>query len=252
MKMVRNISIVLVSVIMFISASSLTAEGPFIVKKDGKKIMAKSILADSNGVLTIKTGSMTTKLKPRAYRYARIPMPAEVKTAGGKYKAKRYADATRAFDLAYKKYRYLGWDAYCVYYAAKSFEHLKKRAELLKRVQLLPDVQPSDPDKVVFWLKAKQLEATVLIEDKKLEEAGKVLDAIAKGTDQSSAMFANNAKGDILTSQGNESEALFMYMRNLILFPQDKSKEFQKALDRVVEILKAQQNPQAAEYEKMK
>jgi len=230
---------------------TLHAARPFIVRNDKKRMVVNQLTADAKGKLSYKTGRITAGMKPGEYIYARIPAPKELRDASSKYRAKKYKDAVTAFEDAYKKYRYLGWNTYCVYYAAKSLDALGKKNDALTEIRKLM-APPADPESESFYLKAKQLEASILIEQGETKDAEIILKELAKGNDTESAMFANNAKGDILTNQGKESEALFFYMRNVILFTPDNSKESQKGLARTVEILKAQNDPRAEEFEKMK
>jgi len=251
MKNIKNIVVMIIFVGLCATVVNAATTRPFIIRNDKKRLPVKTLTADANGVLAYKTSGFSQKLKPGQYIYARIPLPEAIKNAVRKYRAKKYKDAIKEFDAAFKTNRYLGWGSYCMYYAAKSLEGMDKKSEAVEKLKLLKDM-PKDPEEMPWFLKAKQLEADILIAEKKFDAAGKVLSIISKGGDQKSAMFANNAKGDILMAQGKDSEALFMYLRNVLLFNSDKSAPSTKAITEVVKILKAEKNPRAEEFEKMK
>ena len=177
-------------------------------------------------------------------------MPEDVRDASKKLRAGKYKDAAKAFKEAYKTKRFLGWGSYCMYNAAKALVKMNKKGEAIDTLETLKDY-PVDPEDAKYFLKAKKLEADILIKEKKLDKVAKVLNILSKGSDQATAMFANNAKGDLLAAQGKENEALYMYMRNILLYNPDNSPESVKAIKRVVEILKAQNNPRADEFEAM-
>ena len=247
----KNIKTAIILIIFTSLCMTVVAAQPFIVRNDKKRLLVKSLSASEDGVLTYKTQNFSQKLKPGQYLYARIPTPPKSITAAlSKYRAKKFKDAAKEFDAAFKTNRYLGWGSFCMYYAGKSFEGLNKKSEALARFEQLKDI-PLDKEEIPWFLKAKQLEADMLIADKQFEKATKVLSVISRSGDKKSAMFANNARADILDAEGKSSEALFIYMRNVILFTPDKSKESLKSISKSVEILKKQNNPRAADIEKM-
>ncbi len=250
MKNIKTIAILLIFVSLCMSIVDAATTTPFIIRNDKKKLLVKSLTADEEGVLTYKTQGFSQKLKPRQYSYARIPIPTAIKSAVLKYRAKKYRDAVKEFDTAFKTNRYLGWGSYCMYYAAKSLEARDKNTDALARLKLLKHM-PIDKEEMPWYFKAKKLESEILILEEQFDEASKILSIISKGNDTASAMFANNAKGDILLAQKKNSEALFIYMRNVLLFNPSKSKDSVKAITEVVKILKEQKNPRTAEFEKL-
>ena len=251
MKNIKNITVAIILTSLCAVSLQAATTKPFIVRNDKKKLMVKELSADENGVITYKTSNFAQKLKPGKYLFARTPMPKSVKNAAREYRAKKYKNAVKAFDTAFKTARYVGWGSFCMYYAAKSLENLNKKSEAIDHLKLLKKI-PMDPDEMPFFLKAKKLEADILIAEKKFDDASAVLSIISRGGDQKTAMFANNAKGDILMAQGNKSEALYMYLRNVILFTPGKSQEAAKARTKAVEILEEQKNPRASEFAEMK
>jgi tetratricopeptide (TPR) repeat protein len=224
---------------------------PFIIKRDRKRMVVDGLSADEKGNIKYRIRSMSAVMKPSQYIYAHVAIPKEIMEARKKFNSKQYKDAVKAFDKAYKAYKYLGWGSVCIYYSAKSLEALGKTDEAVAKSSLLKEI-PKDPEEMPYFMKAKQVEADILVKAKKYEDAKKVLNFLSKGNDKESAMFANNSKGDILCKQGKESEAVFIYLRNIILFDADKSKESLKAIKKTAELLKAQGHPRAKEFEAMK
>ena len=250
MKKINLTGAVILTLAFFAGGSSASITKPFILRSDKKKMVVSLLEANAEGVLTYKIKDFSSKIKPEGYIYARAPMPGDVKNASRKFRAGQYKDAAKAFKEAYKTKRFLGWGAYCIYYAAKALIKAQKQGDAINTLEILKDF-PLDPEDLKYFLKAKKLEADILIKEKKLDKVVKILDLLSKGNDQATAMFANNTKGDLLSAQGKDNEALYMYMRNILLYNPDKSTESIKAIKRVVEILKAQNNPRAAEYEAM-
>ena len=250
MKKINLTGAVIMTLAFFAGSFSAIAARPFIVRSDKKKIEVSSLDANAQGVLTYKIKGFSQKLKPGQYIYAHAPMPEDVKNASRKFRAGQYKDAAKAFKEAYNTKRFIGWGSYCIYNAAKALIKVNQQGAAIDTLEILKDF-PVDPEDSKYFLKAKKLEADILIKEKKLEKVAKVLNLLSKGSDQATAMFANNAKGDLLSAQGKDNEALYMYMRNILLYNPDNSPESVKAIKRVVEILKAQNNPRAAEYEAM-
>ena len=250
MKNIKTVAILIIFVSLCMTVVNAATTKPFVIRNDKKKLLVKSLTSDEKGVLTYQTQGFSQKLKPKRYLYARVPLPKSIKDAVRKYRAKKYRNAIKEFDATFKTNRYLGWGSYCMYYAAKSLEASNKNSEALIRLALLKKM-PLDKEELPWFMKAKQLEADILIENKKFEKASKILSIISKSSNTTSAMFANNAKGDILMAEGKDSEALFMYMRNVILFNPEKTQQSVKAFTETVKILKNQKNPRAEEFQKL-
>ena len=242
---------ILLSIIFVASIAEAYQRKPYIVLKDNKKLLVQNLQVDEKGQIRFKAGKVTLKKKPGEYKCAYAPMPQNVKDAYRQFQAKKFLISGRSFLKAYKTAKYIGWGSFCIYYAAKASFERHKRADAFALLDKLKKV-PLTPDDADYFTKAKRMEVDELIKDQKYDIAAKALNPLIKTNNAPSVMFANNAKGDIFTKQGNEAEALYMYMRNIILFNPDGSKESNKAIDRVIQILKSQNNPRATEFEKLK
>ena len=238
-------------VIAFLAGFGLVAvEKPFIVTKSNKKVVADKIAADSRGVLTYTASGFSRKMKPGEYKYARISKPKAVSKAYKKLKAKKYADAAKAFEKAYKNYRYLGWNTYCAYYGAAALNKAGKKTAAIARINLL-DKPPADRLSVADYLKAKKLLAELYIETNKLDDAEKTLKELGTAKSDSIAAFANVKQGDILLKKGKRKDALLMYLRTVLLFNKSNKRERPEALKKTVEILKGDRDNKYLVFEKM-
>ena len=236
--------------IAFFAGFGLMAAKPFIISKQNKKIIADKITADLRGNLTYTARGVSQKMKPSAYIYARIPAPKAIKQAYATIKSKKYADAVRAFDKAYKHYRYLGWDVYCIYYSAIALNKLGKKAEAIAKINQLTK-QPEDRQKLPRYMEARKLLAELYIAESEFDKAQEILKELGSASNASIAAFANNKQGDILYKKGKKKDALLMYLRTVLLFDKSNTKERPKALKKTIEILKEQQNNKYLVFEKM-
>ena len=242
--------------IALLMATSLTAvaagKRPFVVQKNGKKVVASKITADSSGNLTVVTGSVSRRVKRSAYKYARVPInqAPEVMRMIRAFRGKKYSDAAAMFKSAYQKYHYLGWGTTCIYYAAESLNRLNKPSAALAKLSLLKT--PADPSEMSHYYKALRLQATLCVQADKLDEAMNALGKLAASPDPSVAAFANNTRGDILLKQGKPTkDALLMYLRTALLFSKNNKKERPEALVKIVKMLRAEKNNKAQDFEKM-
>jgi predicted negative regulator of RcsB-dependent stress response len=229
--------------------AATSADKPFIQTKN-KKIVADKVTSDSRGVLSYTASGFSQKIKPGAYLYARIPKPKAVSKAFSRLKSRKYADAAKAFEKAYKDYRYVGWDVYCIYYGAYALEKAGKKAEAIARLNLLKK-QPKDKTKINKYMEAKKLLAELYITDSKFPEAQKVLKELGAAPGEDIPAFANVKQGDILLKQGKRKDALLMYLRTVLLFDKSNKKERPEALKKTVEILKGDRNNKYLVFEKI-
>ena len=239
-------------VIAFIAGFGLVAraEKPFIVTKSNKKVIADKVAADSRGVLTYTASGFSRKMKPGEYKYARVSKPKAVSNAFKKLKSKKYADAAKAFGKAYKSYRYLGWNVYCIYYGAAALNKNGNKSAAIARINLIKK-PPVDRVKIANYLKAKKLLAELYIDSNKFDEAEEVLKELGTAQSASIAAFANVKQGDILLKKDKRKDALLMYLRTVLLFNKSNKKERPEALKKTIEILKKDKNNKYLVFEKM-
>jgi len=238
-------------VIAFFAGFGLVAaEKPFIQKTRSKKIHADKITADSKGVLTYTAKGFSQKIKPGDYLYARVPKPKAVFSAFSKLRSKKYAKAVNAFEKAYKNYRYLGWDVYCIYYGALALDKDGKKDKAIARLNLIKKT-PEDDTKLPKYMEAKKLLADLYIEGSKFNEAQEVLKVLATAKSPAIAAFANVKYGDILLKKAQRKDALLMYLRTVLLFDKSNKKERPEALKKTIEILKGDRNNKYLVFEKI-
>jgi tetratricopeptide (TPR) repeat protein len=242
---------VFVAVLLFAMSlvDVLAKEKPF-VQTETQKIIADSIVADSTGILTYKASGFSQKIKPADYLYARIPMPAEIVSAAKKLKAGKYADAVSGFTKAYKKYRFLGWDVFCVYYRAFALKKLKKHAEAIAALELLEGA-PKDKQKNADYFKAVKMLAELYIDVSEFDKAENILAVLGASDDTAVFVFVNNARGDILAGKGQNKDALLMYLRTVLFCTKNNKKERPEALAKIIKILKKDKNSRYSDFEKI-
>jgi len=239
----------IIFVMVFFAGIGVCAEKPFIQTKT-KKIRADKISADSKGVLTYTASGFSQKMKPSAYRYARVPKPRSVSKAYSKLKSKKYAEAIKAFKKAYKQYRYLGWNVYCIYYTAKAYDKLGKKTEAIAEINKIT-APPQDKTKLSRYMEAKKLLAELYIAESKFDKAYLVLKELGKAPSPAIAAFANNKQGDILAKQGKQKDAVLMYLRTVLLFDKTNKKERPEALIKTIKLLKTRKDNKYIDFEKI-
>ena len=248
--MLRLFKLCIISLCLLACFASGAKEKPFIQTKK-KKIIVDSIVSDANGTLTYKRASLTQKIKPKKYIYARIPMPKEIVRASRKLKAKKYANAVSEFNKAYKKYQFLGWDVFCLYYEAYALKKLGKIKKAITKLKIL-NVAPIDKKKNANYCRAKKLLATIYLDASKIDEAEKVLTSIRDTDDPAIFLFVNNSRGDIFTKKGKNKDAVLMYLRTIMLSTKDNNKkERPEALVKIIKILKTEKNNRFRDFEKI-
>jgi predicted negative regulator of RcsB-dependent stress response len=223
---------------------------PFIQTKT-KKILAERITSDTKGRLTYKVKTLQMKLKPEEYIYARVPMPREITSALRKLQSKQYTDAANGLKQAYDKYRFLGWDVFCLYYIGAAYEKAGKIDMAVKELEKIKEF-PKDPSKKKDYYSAKKLLATLYIKKSEYEKAEKTLSAIGEADYSDIFAFVNNSRGDIFKKQGKKKDAMLMYLRTVMLCTKENNKkERPEALVKVIEILKEDNNNRHLDFEKI-
>jgi len=237
-------------VMALIASSILMVEAKSFVQTKSKRITAEKISSDAKGNLTYKASGFSQKVKPGKYLYARIPMPKSVTKAYKLLKSKKYDKALKAFNSAYAKYRYLGWNVYCIYYSGIALDKLKKTDAAIAKLNELKSA-PLDREKMGRYLEAKKLLATLYIEKGDFSKAQNVLKELGNAKNSAIAAFSNVKQGDILLKQGKKKDALLMYLRTVLLFTKSNTKERPEAFKKTITILKNDKNNKYLIFEKM-
>ncbi len=244
----------IVMVLAFVLSGSLLLKAQsskaFVVTKNNKKLPADLISIDSRGVLTMKEGNVTKKLNPEDYKYARVPMPSEVKKAALEMKDKKFASAATAFQKLYDKYKDLGWGPFCAYMGAKALKAEGKKSGAISRLAVLTKI-PEDPASVDTFFKAQKMLASLYAESSDFSNAERILTILLQSSDNSIAPFSNNLKGDILLKRGQRKDGILMYLRSATLYDKTNKKERPEALVKIIQMLREDKNNKALEFEKM-
>ncbi|NOY74859.1 MAG: tetratricopeptide repeat protein [Kiritimatiellaeota bacterium] len=240
----------LVAITVVVGLSAIVcAERPFVVMKSGKKEFFDKVTADGVN-LRVKKGSIARKIRKGDYKYARVPLPTLVRKAAKALGSKKYDSAVSLFKKAYDEYKLLGWDAFCVYGSARASVDMGKKKQAVDGLLRLKG-KPEDPDKMLYYIKAKRLLAQLYVDDAQFDKAKVVLKELGACKNDAVAAFSNNLLGDILMKQGKRKDATLMYLRTALLFSEKNTKERPAALFKVIEILKQDRNNKYKDFEKI-
>ena len=239
------------AVLMSLSAITLSAVEILIEKKEGAPIKAEYVGADANGDITYKEEKFTLKIKANDYKYARIAkIPDELTAADKKFADQKFQEALTDYKNLYSLYRHVGFDVYCISRESACLDKLGKKEEALARLKTLDTYQNLDPQKKGELSEIKKLQATLLIDLNKFDDANKVLTELGNSDDDNLAAFSFNALGDILVKQGKKKEAMLKYMIPALIF-NTQNKERPRALCQVANILKELSDNRAAKFSDM-
>ena len=226
------------AVTLSLSALTLSAIEVTIEKKEGQPAKGEYISSEANGDITLKQDKFTVKVKATDYKYARLAkMPDEIAAADKKFADQKSADAMADYKNLYNLYRHVGYDVYCIYKESACLEKLGKKEDALARLKTLDSYQCADPKKLSDLFDGKKLQATILIDLNKFDDALKVLADLGNSDDDNLAAFSFNARGDILVKQGKKKEAVLKYMIPALIFAQ-QNKERPRAICQVANLLK--------------
>ena len=239
------------AVLTSLSAITLSAVEISIEKKEGAPIKAEYVSSDASGDITYKEEKFTLKIKANDYKFARIAkIPDELAAADKKLADQKFQDALTDYKNLYNTYRYVGYDVYCIYRESACLDKLGKKEDALARLKTLDSYQSPDPQKKADLSEVKKLQATLLIDLNKLDDANKVLSELGNSDDDNLAAFSFNARGDILLKQGKKKEAVLKYMIPALIF-NVQNKERPRALCQVANILKELSDNRSAKFSDM-
>jgi tetratricopeptide (TPR) repeat protein len=239
------------AVLISLSAITLSAVEVIIEKKEGAPIKAEYISSDANGDISYKQEKFTIKIKANDYKYARVAKtPDDILAADKKFTDQKYQDALVDYKKLYNTYKHVGFDVYCIYREGACLDKLGNKEEALARLKILDTYQNVDPKKQSELFDAKKLQATILIDLNKFDDASKVLSEIGNSDDENLAAFSFNTRGDILVKQGKKKEALLKYMIPALIF-NTQNTERPRALCQVANILKELNDNRSVKFSDM-
>ena len=247
----RN-KVIIATVFFAILSGSLieAATPPFVMKKGNRKAVYDKITADSRGVLLVQKGKIKTKINPKDYIYAHIPMPSDVKSAFTELKKKNYVSAADKLKNMYSKYKYLGWGDFCIYMAGQGYDIAGKKSDAIDVLERLME-PPADPQSLAHYYGAKKILAKLYVETGKYDKAKRVIRELSGANNDEIAAACNNLLGDILLKEGKTKDAKLMYMRTALLYDSKNRKERPEALVKIIKILKSEKNNKALEFKKI-
>ncbi|GEM_PF-1257612 len=244
--------VIMLVALFLLGSSALQAVEITIEKKDNTQQAGEFISADANGDITLmQDKKFKIKIKGTDYKFARLAKtPDEILAADKKFDAKSYAEALTDYKKLYESYKHVGFDVYCIYKESACLEKLGKKADALARLKTMDNYQCLDQKKLPEYFDCKKLQATLLIDTGKFDDAYKVLTDLGNSSDDNLAAFSFIARGDILNKQGKKKEAVLKYMVPALVFSQQNT-ERPKALLLVANLLKETNDNRAMKFAEM-
>jgi len=234
----------------FLAYSAPKHELGFIKKKDGKNI--ENILemtADTEGNLTYKVDKIQTQMKKKDYDFAWIPMPKEIKDTNKKFKDKDYAGALEEYKKNYTSFKFLGWDAYCLYRESECLAEMGKKDDAMKKLAELRSLKIEDQEKQgKYVMEGCKLLADIYLEKGDMKSADELLAKVSmESEDDNIAAQALIHRGDLLAKMNNKREAALMYLRVAIMF-QKSNKYRAEAICKAANSLKEQNDNRESKW----
>jgi tetratricopeptide (TPR) repeat protein len=246
--------LLILSALFAFVAMELSAASSVLQKKGHPRENVDEISADSNGNLTVKSlknGRLfTTKVKKGDYDYAWVPMSKGLKSIEKKIEGKDYNGALEAIAKYHDKYKYLGWDLFCIYMKALAEAKSGKSAEAIKTLQGVESYEIKIPPNEKYLLDSLKLLANLYIDAGNYAKADAVLEKIAYSKHEETAAYALNAQGEVLNRQGKKKDALVKYMQTVKLFP-SKNPHRAEALCKLANLLKESNDTRSSKFAAM-
>ncbi len=221
-----------------------------IITNENKRIDADTIEADDKGNLTYRTGNITMKMKAGEYKMARVSKPKVIDQAASEARSGDWGRAAELYRQAYTNYRFLGWDAYCLFYEGYCLLKAGKKPDAARRLALLDEIDLQDPNKEKFYYDGKKMLAETYIELSRFDEALKTLESLASSDSEDIAPFSFNQRGRIMEKKGKTKDAVLMYMQTALLFPKENPYR-PEALFKIASLLKSMKDARAVKFEEM-
>lgn len=242
---------ILIALATVLLGVALAAEDDCYIKmKDGVRLTASKLSADTAGNITYETGASKIKsvVRKKDYIFAWIPKPEELKTADVAFKKKEFAKALEIYHKAAEDYKYLGWNIYAMDMEAQTLADMGKKDEALKLLAELRKTEIKDPSKEDDpYYEALKCMATLYIGMAKYKEAEEVLGDISKSKNDDYSSGALISRGDIYLKQGKPKDAVLEYLQVILMYPQ-KKKQHPEALCKLANTLKSMNDSRSVVY----
>ncbi len=239
------------AVALSMGAIALSAVEVVIEKKEGQPAKGEYVSSEANGDITLKQDKFTIKVKSTDYKFARLAKtPDEIAAADKKFSDQKYADAMADYKNLYNLYRFVGFDVYCITRESACLDKLGKKEDALARLKALDTYQTQDAKKLPDLFDGKKLQATIMIDLNKFDDALKVLADLGNSEDDNLAAFSFNSRGDILVKQGKKKDAVLKYMIPALIFAQ-QNKERPRAICMTANILKELNDNRSSKFADM-
>ena len=247
--MINKMSFTLICMVFF-SVCLVGSSKSMVVKKNGKREIFDKVSAKDNGDLIVTKGKIKTKINKSAYLYVVTPKTTSLKKASELLKKGDNAKAAAAFAKLYKKYKYLGWGAYCLYYAGYAYEKAGDKSQAASQLKKL-DRKPFNPKAQIYYYGAKKILGKIYLDNKEYTNLEGIVKDLYDSKRGDFAAYANNLMGDVYMQQGKVKDAKLMYMRTALLYDSSNRKDRPEALVKIIKILKSERNIKSQEFVKI-
>ncbi len=207
---------------LILSGWTAPAKMPYIQLKSGEVLEVNVLrLLDAEGDLEFEDKDGKFILSRRFYDYAVTAFPDDVVAADKLFESKQTVKAIDSFTELAKKYRYLGWEYYCLYKRMQGLIELNRDREALDAGETLRDGENvASQEQHYFWL-CRNLMIDIYLKQGKSDKALMLLREQQQCQDWDIAAGAYNRQGDILLEQQHVDEALLQYMRPVVMFDRE-------------------------------
>jgi tetratricopeptide (TPR) repeat protein len=202
-----------VSLIVIFALTTLSfVKADVICKKNGKKQTVKKLTADAKGTIQYSAGKFKMKLKKSEYLWAWVKNPKDIKALNKKFKKKQYKDVVTGYEKAAVKYKYLGWDVFCLYKQAYALNKLGNTSKAISILKPLYSKKIKNPKKEKVLMQAFVLLADIYIKTNQEASATPILARLAQAKNNDLVAESYIKRGDILRKQGKREDAVLAYL----------------------------------------
>ena len=191
------------------------------VKLTGQKevLTVQKLTVNADGSLSYVLNGTQKTAPANTYDYARIPKPREITEAEKVLQSKDYIKAEKLFQIAFEKYRLLGWGIYCITRRAEALDGAKRLKDALAFLEQLKGYTSLDPEVRNDVLKAKMLYVDLLMKSGDLTNAGIIAESLLSEKSDDAVFFALERKGDIALKKKEKKTAVRNYLQAIFLIP---------------------------------
>lgn len=203
-----------VVLVPFLWAGYVTAERPYVILEDGRRMEGASIRAQRDGTIILRTERGDLTLAPEQYREAWAARPRQMDQAEQLLQRERYDDMIPVAEEIVREYRHLGWDVEAMALMGGARIGLGDYQSAISIYNRLFDTAPNRrEDPAIRWAYYN-----ALLGAERYSELQEKLDELIREGERSEAARAQVMRGDMKRQQGRVETGLLDYLRTVVLF----------------------------------